>query len=350
MKKIEEIDKNFASYVVQYEGMKVFDINREPFRIYGLRQSQVGMYERMPQQIADSINGSVSELNRHTSGGRIRFQTDSQQIIISEVLSVVTRFSHMPLTGTSCFDLYADGHYVDGFRPDFTQARGDEHNRYDATLYFSERKVRDILIHFPLYNEVRDVFIAVEEDAVVLPGKEYQHTKPVVFYGSSITQGGCASHPGNCYPAIISRRLDCDYINLGFSSGCFGEDAMADYLSNLEMGILVYDYDHNAADADVLEKTHERFFKRIRNNCPELPIIIVSAADNIYGSQEKRREVIRRTYENAIKAGDKNVYMINGQDIYRNVGVDYCTVDAIHANDLGFWCMAQSIGAVIEKI
>lgn len=350
MGRIEDIDKNFASQIVEYEGMKVYDIQEDPFQIYGLMKLGQGMYERMPQHIADKVNISVRELNRNSSGGRIRFRTDSQRIILSAVLSTVCHFPHMPLTGTSCFDLYADGQYVNIFRPEFFETDKEESDRYDATICFDDKKMRDILIHFPLYNEVREVYVAVEEDAHVLPGETYLHKKPIVFYGSSITQGGCASHPGNCYPAMISRSLNCDYVNLGFSAGCYGEQVMADYIVGLDMGIFVYDYDHNAGDIGLLESTHEAFFKTIRYHCPDLPIVIVSAADRFLGTQEERRAIIRRTYENAVKNGDNNTYFVDGHDMYEDVGVDLCTVDAIHPNDLGFWCMANRIGAVIENI
>lgn len=351
MKRIEDIDKNFASQVVQYEGMKVYDVQEAPFKTYGLMQPNSGRFERMPQQIADKVNVSVQQLNSNTSGGRIRFKTDSEQIIVSAVLPTVCHFPHMPLTGTSCFDLYADGEYVNVFRPEFFDKNKDESERYDATIFFGERKMRDIMIHFPLYNEVRDVLVALKADATVLAGETYEFKKPIVFYGSSITQGGCASHPGNCYPAIISRRLNCDYINLGFSAGCFGEQTMAEYIGGLEMGALVYDYDHNAGDIALLEATHEACFCTIREKRPDVPIVIVSAADKFLGlQQEDRWNIIRRTYDNAIKNGDKNVYLVDGREIYKEVGVDLCTVDSIHPNDLGFWCMANKIGEVVKRI
>jgi len=120
--------------------------------------------------------------------------------------------------------------------------------------------MRDILINFPLYNPVDEAFTGLDEDAELLPAAEYAHEKPVVFYGSSITQGACASHPGNAYCNILSRRLNTNNINLGFSGGCHGEDAMAEYLAALDMSVLVYDYDHNAESAEELQRTHERAF------------------------------------------------------------------------------------------
>lgn len=349
MKRIEELDKNFAPLPVEYEGMTVYDITKEPFQLCGLRQPKQGTFERMPQDIADTVNSRVKDLNKHTSGGRIRFKTDSAQIIVSAVLPSVGQMSHMPQTGTSCFDLYVDGRYVAVFIPDFHKE--NETKRYEARLDLpGDKGMKDVLIYFPLYNEVQNVYIALNEGANVAPSDEYPNSKPVVFYGSSITQGACASHPGNCYASMVSRALNFDYINLGFAAGCLAEPIMADYISSLDMDILVYDYDHNAGNIDLFERTHETFFKTIREKQPNLPIIIISAAHRFLGFNENRRKIIKRTYENAIQSGDKNVYFIDGQDIYKEVGIDLCTVDVIHPNDIGFLCMAKHISAVIEQI
>ena len=125
---------------------------------------------------------------------------------------------------------------------------------------------------------------------------------------------------------------------------------MAEYIGNLDMSIFVYDYDHNAEEAEYLAETHERMFKIIREMQPDLPIIMASAADSMFGEIEARRSVIKTTYANAIATGDKNVYFIDGRDIYKPVGRSLCTVDHIHPNDLGFYMMANAFGDVIEKI
>lgn len=107
----------------------------------------------------------------------------------------------------------------------------------------------------------------------------YSIEKPIVFYGSSITQGGCASRPGNSYTHIICRWLDANMVNLGFSGNAKGEPEMAELISQIDMGALVMDYDHNAPDAEYLLNTHENFFKIIRSNHPYLPVIFVSKPD-----------------------------------------------------------------------
>ena len=124
---------------------------------------------------------------------------------------------------------------------------------------------------------------------------------------------------------------------------------MAEYLANLDMSILVYDFDHNAETVDELRMAHERTFKIIRKRQPNLPIIMISAADRMFGTPE-RKEVVYQTYKNAIKAGDQHVYFIDGDDIYAPVGRGLCTVDHVHPNDIGFLMMANALEPVIREI
>lgn len=346
---IAEIDKNFVE-TYSFDGLKTCEIEQLPFRLFGLcREAGERDYKRLPHAVVDQIgNTGYRSLYKNTSGIRLRFKTDSQRIVLSCRLPGFTRHDNMPLTGASCFDMYADGHYCKVFRPgtDLSGTYSSEHS-------FPDRKMRDILIHFPLYNPVNEVYISLEEDADILPCDDYKIQKPIVYYGSSITQGGCASHPGNCYCAILSRRLDADYVNLGFSGSARAEQEMADYIGSLPMHAFVYDYDYNASTAEHLQQTHEPFFKRFRQYQPTTPVIMVSAANFVDNSEEitaQRREIIRKTYVNALAAGDKNVYFIDGSEMYKEVGLDSCTVDCVHPNDLGFLCMANTIGAVLEKL
>lgn len=346
---ISKIDKNFEEHY-SFEGLKTYNIEQPPFRLFGLcREPGETDYKRMPYKALEAIaNDSIHRLNLHTAGIRLRFKTDSQRIVLTCRLPGFTRHDNMPLTAASCFDMYADGHYCKVFRPgeDLSGTFSSEHK-------FDSRKMRDILIHFPLYNPVTEVYISLEEDADIVACGDYKIQKPIVYYGSSITQGGCASHPGNCYTAIISRRLDADHINLGFSGNARGEKEMAEHIGSLDMHAFVYDYDYNAPTVEHLEKTHEPFFKLFRQYQPNTPVIMISAANMVDNSPEitaQRREIIRATYLNALAAGDKNVYFIDGSEIYKEVGLDYCTVDNVHPNDLGFWCMANTIGAVLETL
>lgn len=350
--KITEIDKNFAAASVVYEGMKVYHVSEKPFKIYGLCHPESGAFQRLPTEIGENVNEGVKHLYTNTAGGRIRFKTDATRITLRSVLPSLTNFNHMPLTGTSCFDLYIDGKYHSPFNPGAVTAPAEgEVLVAEATHCIHREGMKEVLIHFPLYNDVQDVYIAVNEEATLLETDGYSWDAPVVFYGSSITQGGCASHAGNAYQAIISRELGCDHINLGFSGNCLAEPIMAEYIAGLDMQAFVLDYDHNAPSVEHLEKTHEALFRCVRQKQPDLPILIVTAADYCYGpTREQRKAVIRRTYENAVKSGDQNVYFLDGDEIYKEVGISYCTVDFSHPNDLGFLCMARAIGNILKTM
>ena len=349
---IRKIDKNFES-VGSFEGLVPYDIEQPPFQLYGLcRAPGERDYKRIPKTVAEKTGSPmVQALYTNTAGIRLRFRTDSLRIGLTCVLPELQLPPHNSRSGMSCFDLYADGHYCNTFFPGLESPEEDlGGGGYRAMHTFVEKKEREILVHFPLYNNVTKVYIALEEGASVQPSQGYAGQKPIVYYGSSITQGGCASHAGNSYQAIISRRLDTDYINLGFSGGCKGELPLAEYIGGLPMSVFVYDYDHNAPDAAFLEKTHEPFFKAFRRFQPETPVLMISMADKCVLDTRQRKAVIRRTWENARAAGDENVWFLDGEEIYREVGLDYCTVDRCHPNDLGFWCMANAIEKTLHTI
>ena len=125
---------------------------------------------------------------------------------------------------------------------------------------------------------------------------------------------------------------------------------MSDYIKRLPMSVFVYDYDHNAPSVEHLYNTHERMFKEIREENPDLPIIILPRPKYYINKEEKERaKIIQATYENAIKSGDRNVYFIDNRRLMRlckNEG----TVDNCHCTDLGFFSMAEAVGKVMEKI
>ena len=140
-----------------------------------------------------------------------------------------------------------------------------------------------------------------------------------------------------------------DYINLGFSGNAKAEDEIAAYIKELPMSLFVYDYDHNAPSLEYLQATHEKMFRIIRDRNPNLPIVMMSKPQfYLNPADEKRRQVVERTYQNAIHAGDKNVYFIPGQDLMTYCGNDG-TVDAVHPTDYGFFSMAKVLGDLIEK-
>ncbi len=174
-----------------------------------------------------------------------------------------------------------------------------------------------------------------------------------MFYGSSITQGACASRPGNCYENLISKRLNMDYINLGFSGCAKGEKEIAEYMSGLSMCAFVSDYDHNSYVLDEFKATHYAMYEIIRKANPEIPYIMISRPD-IRNSESAdvtiRRKIVRESYEKALACGDKNIYMIDGSTFFEGNHIDECTVDLVHPNDLGFFRISEKIGELLKKL
>jgi lysophospholipase L1-like esterase len=213
--------------------------------------------------------------------------------------------------------------------------------------------MRYYTINFPLYSPVSALEIGIDEGAALGEGAKYRNTPPIIYYGSSITQGACASRPGIAYQSIICRHNEIDFVNLGFSGNAKGEQAMADYIASREMTAFVCDYDHNAPTAEHLEATHYNFYKTIREAHPKLPIIFVSKPDfdNGYDASVARRRVIENTYFQALGVeGDKNVFYIDGQGLYRGYYKEECSTDGSHPNDIGMMKMAESIGQLLERV
>lgn len=347
--KIAEIDKNFAltSDLIP-EDAKWYDVKDVPFSVHGLWKAQKGEYFlRMPEKVAESVSNGVATLNFCTAGARVRFKTDSPYIAIKALMPHCDRMSNITPTGQSGFDLYQSDcgtyAYVGSFRP---RIDCDDLDGFCQT----DGKMHTYTINMPLYHRVKELYVAVSPDSHLETAEEYAPIKPVLYYGSSITQGGCASRPGNAYQAMISRKLNADFINLGFSGNARAEDKMIEYLCSLDASVFVCDYDHNAPDSEYLKSTHYKLFSAYRRAHPKTPVVLVSKPD-FWGRDEdiKRRAVVLETYERAVADGDKNVFFVDGAHIFDGEFSDSCTVDKCHPNDLGFYRMAMAIGDAVEK-
>lgn len=343
---ITEIDGNFTVPVPKTGDTHFFDVSAPPFRVYGLLRDDAG-YFRMPRTAASAVNPGVKELNAHTAGGRVRFKTDADRICLRVQLRSVAVMPHFALTGSAGFDLYADNVFCGAFFPPVNPKKG---YKGELRLPGGEKQLREITVHFPLYAGVVKLELGFPAGSRIAAPRPYAIEKPAVYYGSSITQGGCASRPGNAYQNILSRILDCDHVNLGFSGSAKGEQTMAAYIAGLTMSAFILDYDHNAPDTDHLQATHAPFFRTVRKANPTLPVIMLSRPQpNPCEDDIKRRAIIRATFAAARAAGDDNVYFIDGETLLRRFGGDSGTVDTCHPNDLGFFCMAEGLRPVLAQ-
>ncbi len=358
--KLDKIDKNLAvSTEISEKDVAFYDVKQAPFKLYGLyNPKEENVFKRLPSSVAKATSEGVYVLHTNTAGGRLRFKTDSEYVAISVKIKDIHLMTHMALAGIAGFDMYVKDENGYTCHKTFMPCEGGSHGPikaeekggYEGVHHFGDKKMRDITLNFPLYNDVQGLYIGVQKDAQILEGDSYKYDKPIVCYGSSITQGGCASRPGNAYSNILSRMLDADVYNLGFSGSAEGEDAIADYIAGLDMKVFIYDYDYNAPSDEHLKNTHEKMFKKIREKNPELPVIMVSRPDYHYSEKrEIRREIIKTTYQNALSAGDKNVYFVNGTEFFKDCG-DSATVDNCHPNDLGFMYMARKLYDVLKDV
>lgn len=358
MSKISEIDKNLAvKDTVSENGLIFRNSLSAPFSLYGLLPTTP--FLRFPLETAQSVSRGVEWLCHNTAGGRIRFKTNSKRVILRVCYDGISPMPHMPLTGTTGFDMYISESGKCSYAGSFIPPINCDGN-FDSEIVLPDNAMRDVTVNFPLYNSVKTVFIGLEETAELLKSDGYESLKPIVYYGSSITQGGCASRPGNSYQALISRRFNLDYFNFGFSGSALGEKPMAEYIADMPMSLFFLDYDHNSPNAEHLKAHHESFFLTVREKNPDLPVIMATKTD-IPRSPESaehnkaHRAVVYETYENALKRGDRNVMFIDGGTVFNNalelsVPADSCTVDGCHPNDLGFACMAKVYGDAIKKM
>ena len=357
--KIEDIDPNFKPQdEIREPDVVFYDVMDEPFEKYGFYNccKEEG-YKRLPDDIAKNVNSGVAHLYLHTAGGRVRFSTDSKYVAIRVSFPSIDRHSVLSLSGSAGFDLFIDDPETGnsrfckaGFFPQSVDQTG-----FTGKVTFTTRQKRYFTLYFPCYNSVESVVIGLQEDAMLEGGMKYRNEQPVVFYGSSITQGGCASRSGNTYINLVSRKLNTDILNLGFSGNGKCEDLIVDYMATLSMSAFVSDYDHNAPNAEHLRKTHLKMYQKIRAAHPDIPYLIMSKPDfnfNITGKGENhlRRDVIYDTYRYAIEHGDRNVYFLDGESFFSGPYEDMCTVDGCHPNDLGMAFMADSVIETLKRI
>ncbi|MBQ6884919.1 MAG: hypothetical protein IJN56_04190 [Clostridia bacterium] len=344
---ISKIDKNFkVETKIEREGLTFYDIDEAPFKIYGVfREGE--HYVRMPAEVAKTVSNGVFGLHTHVAGGRVRFVTDSPYVAISMKLNNAYKMSHFAFTGSIGCDMYSGTRYIGTVVPPANVT-----NEYEGVINVPFTDEREYTINMPLYSGIDKMYIGIKEGSVLKVAPDYEITTPIVYYGSSVTQGGCATRPGNAYQNIISRELDCDFTNLGFSGSARAEDEIANYIASLDMSAFVYDYEYNAGTLEHYKNTHERMFKIIREKNPDLPIIMVSRPKYHVTPNERRffEEVLMVTYNNAISAGDKNVYYIDGTTIFPPEMRESALVDNVHPTDIGFWCMAKSIGGKLKEI
>ncbi len=337
---------------VVFSGKRNFDlrfhqaVDSPPFVLDGFYWRKKGEpLWRYPAALLDNekVNANLRRNGRYAAGGVIRFKTDSRYIAVRP-----------ELTGTAeaRFDILErtpEGFRFRGSTPFRGEALAAKPLLNPPWGKIPEAKpMREWVVYLPLFSDVKSVEIGLEPDAKIEAPTPYRVAKPIVFYGSSITHGVGSSRPANTYPALLCRKLDAPMLSVAVAGGCRAELEVADALAEIDAAVFVMDYEHNSRGYDYLLKTHEPFFRRIREKRPDMPILVLSKGDN---PNPQTTAVIRATVENAKKRGDRNVWFIDGATYFAEFDDPLQpTVDGCHPTDLGFYAMYRKILPVLQEI
>ncbi len=329
--------------------MKTYHVTpdrQNPMRVYGLIPYYDGEgFSKCHRSILDVIP-RIDALGSRSCGGRICFRTNAKTLTLHMTLACVCYDIGISTYGCSSADIYI------GARPNAPFAGllnppGDMREKTNAEAVRTFRlsgEWQDVTILLPRNETVTAFSAEIDDDAQIAPPTPYRNARPVVFYGSSITEGGCPTRIGCNYVSLLSNRLNLDVINYGFSGNARGDLRFAEYILKSDPSVFVYDYDHNAPTPDELAATHEPFFRLIRNARPDLPIIMMTRPDFLCDADAAaRRAIVRRTYENALAAGDRLVRFIDGGTFFPPALRRDCSVDTCHPNDMGFHYMAEAV-------
>jgi lysophospholipase L1-like esterase len=309
-------------------------------------------YDRLPKTAKGVVRAPVWNLSQDSAGMAVRFISDSPEISARWVLrKSELAMPHMPASGVSGLDLYTkiDGkwHWIGAGRP--KQSPSNE----VTVVHGITPGAREYMMYLPLYNGVESLEIGVTRTSH-FESAPVRSQKPIVFYGTSILQGGCASRPGMAYPSIVGRWLDWPIINLGFSGNAHSEPEVAQLLAQLDPAVYVLDPLPNMTDATVRERI-EPFVKTLRNAHPTTPIVLVEHEVYCDGILvQARREkytnanaALKVAYENLKHSGIRNLYYLPAKGLIGDDGEG--TVDGTHATDLGFERIAEKVTPILRK-
>ncbi len=308
---------------------------------------------RLPERARELVREPVWDLAGQTSGARVRFRSTGGEVGLRLRYPPRAYMQNMTRMGQSGVDCYVNGRYCKTASPaeqseaEFTFPLAAEPREAPASVD----------LHLPLYAPVEVLAVGVDDDAEVSEAAAYRLDRPVVYYGSSITQGGCASRPGMSYPAILSRMLDVDFVNLGFSGQGKGEPEVAGLVAEVEAAGFVLDWAGNCDSVEQCAERYAPFYRTVREKHPDAPIVMLTSTHHVgelFVEETRRnfaalREVIREVYASARAAGDVNVRLVEGTALIGPDDEDGL-VDGVHPNDIGFRLTAERLRPVLREV
>ena len=354
---IKTIDPNLANFGVKETDVEWISAHDPRFSLHGvIYDDEQGLYTRVPRKVAESVSSSVASLSYRTSGGRLRFVSDSPYIAIKAALPAMKPMPHISITGSHGFSVYVDGHFIQRYSPTvdaFFDTDIDYSSPLTSRIRFAESKTtlkawelgeHVYEIYFPLYGGIAELYIGIKSGSVLKPAPKYKRERPLLFYGSSIMQGACVSRPGADFASIIARKLDSDYINLGFSGSGNAEQEIIDHIISIDASLYAYDYNLYDDRPERVLPPHYDIYKKIRNAHPDSVILLYDKPAYEHDSTfKRRRDIIRATYERAREEGDERIALVEATELFAGEDVGDCLTDSSHPNELGAMKMANAM-------
>jgi len=262
--KNNDINPNSSDSIKYYNG--------QDFTLIGKFHSE-NNYLRFPQKYKSTVRPEVWELSQNSAGISIRFRSNATDIKIKWTVTGAVKLPHMASTGVGGVDLYA---YVNGTWQFIQTGRPKEKTSEYVMLEYGEPVYREYLLNLPLYDGVESLFIGVNADAdISKPTEQFLLSKkPVVYYGSSIAQGGCASRPGMAFTNILSRKLDRSFINFGFSGEGTFDESVGEAICEVDASLYVIDCNPNT-NPELIYDRAVKLVQQLKKNRPEVPVLLV---------------------------------------------------------------------------
>jgi len=312
-------------------------------------------YDRLPARAKETVPPAVWSLSRHSAGMAVRFVTDSPKISARwSVLNKDLAMAHMPATGVSGLDLYVKDNGVWRW---IGNGRPQEQSSESTLAEGIPEGSHEYRIYLPLYNGTESLEIGVVPEATLAkaPDRPAGKDKPLFFYGTSITHGGCASRPGMAYPAILGRMLDQPVINLGFSGNGKMEMALEALLAEVDAAAYVLDCLPNMSPELVTERV-EPFVMALRAARPDTPIVLMENIAYQAGTflpapraaYIDKNTALRAAHARLSAAGVPGLHYVPGEALLGTDGE--ATVDGTHPTDLGFMRMAEALEPVLRTL
>ena len=340
------------------EAKGVVYVDASVFPIYGkATENTSATYQRFPASLEGVVRQPVWDLSHHSAGISVRFRSNSTSIHLRWVSFGLHSMNHMTDTGTRGLDLYSQDPDTGKWR--FVRsARPVRDTLNDQKIIDGmEPRMREYIVYLSLYEGVNKLEIGVDEGAVIdQPALDSPRKgSPIVMYGTSILQGGCANRPGMAFTNIISRELDREVVNLGFSGNAKLDYEVAELMAQVEDPCLFVLDNVPNCDHGLIDEREERFFRILRDAHPDVPVVFVEnpnyphlVFDMVHAAEYAARNAsLKAVYDRLKKAGEKKIYYIKGD---RMLGTDgEATVDGVHFTDLGMVRYTEYVLPTLKK-